>query len=470
MSTHITDLAAHQLLSVILDEPVAYHQIAQLLGGRERAGVAFWRETHRALWRCLGRLADAHLLAQPLDLAIADDLGREEWEALQMKRVLAEIRREGAGIWGVTDHAADILTRELERRELQEQVSRWDIAAAAAHPAELRAQIQGWLTGASQDAQARRSTVGASELCDLWQEELDLARQEGGGGRLWRSGVPGLDEILGGGLSVGRYYVVGGLTKMGKTTLALRIAVTAARAGVAVTWVSVEMPHADMADRLLSVLSDVDVTAARADWVKYGPQALPAGQLDRILSAKAELATLPIEVRCEGAPDVRDIEAAAHVRRAQLGPHAPHLIVVDYAQNCTAGSSAPREEYAQLSEISRRLNVISKNRQLNAAVLAVVQFSKQAEDAYVKQGHAPRFAHIRGTSQFGNDANHLLVHHRPHAHSEDPARRGYTQVIQELSRHGHTGAQLHLELEMATARFHKTTPPAGSGEVKPWSK
>ena len=52
------------------------------------------------------------------------------------------------------------------------------------------------------------------------------------------TGIPGLDEILGGGLPPRRLYLIQGEPGSGKTTLALQFLLTGARAGEKVLYIS----------------------------------------------------------------------------------------------------------------------------------------------------------------------------------------------------------------------------------------
>ena len=57
-----------------------------------------------------------------------------------------------------------------------------------------------------------------------------------------KTGVPGLDEMLDGGLIPGRVYVVSGTSGTGKTTLAMQFLLEGTKAGERVIYVSLDEP------------------------------------------------------------------------------------------------------------------------------------------------------------------------------------------------------------------------------------
>lgn len=60
------------------------------------------------------------------------------------------------------------------------------------------------------------------------------------------SGIPGLDEILGGGLPRGHLYVLEGMTGTGKTTFAMQFALAGARAGERVLYITLAETERDL--------------------------------------------------------------------------------------------------------------------------------------------------------------------------------------------------------------------------------
>src|SRR6185312_17408134 len=72
-------------------------------------------------------------------------------------------------------------------------------------------------------------------------EPLDLTA-----GRLLQTGVAGLDNILGGGLSPNRLYLVEGAPGSGKTTLALKCLLEGVKRGESVLYVTLSETKAEL--------------------------------------------------------------------------------------------------------------------------------------------------------------------------------------------------------------------------------
>jgi len=471
-STPHHDLAELEVLYTILNDSRQFWQVQTALGGAEKAPFAFWRENHRHLWRAYTALmtdAKSDLSSNPIHpLAVFDQLGEERTRELKIPALISHMSSACAGLPSVVIDNARIVRKYADLRDL---ISMCDATQHSAYhdsadPDELCANLLGQLTAASNSGVTRDSTMTAQQIGGMWWDEAQ-AYMRGESGQFWPTKITGLDDMLGGGIAPGRYYVVGGITKHGKTTLAIAIAAQLACYGhVAVDWVSVEMGHVEIMDKFLACLSGVDVTPFKRKLKQQ--RSIKGMETDwgKLMEAKELFEMSSIRIMQHGAPDVRDIEAMAHARRAELGPDVPYLIVVDYLQNLTTDRSL--DETKALGDISRRLNSLSKSKQIGAAVMAVIQFNKEAENAWTSKRQAPRFSQIKGTSQVGNDANHLLILHRNYAdRGDDPRAQSYTQIVQELSRHGGAGYTLEFEAQLALSRFSRWMGDAPTDGARP---
>ena len=87
-----------------------------------------------------------------------------------------------------------------------------------------------------------------------------------------KTGVPGLDEMLEGGLIPGRTYVVSGTSGTGKTTLALQFLLEGSKQGERVLYVSLDEPPNEVRRNMMSYgwdLSRIQVFDATADVMSY---------------------------------------------------------------------------------------------------------------------------------------------------------------------------------------------------------
>lgn len=454
-TTPHNDQAEMELLQTVLYHSNSFWEIQTALGGAKDAPMAFWRDSHRTLWRCFARLMSRgqdpggehiHLSA------IIDDLGEDMTRSMNLPGMLERMSRECLGSPASAVDTARIVRKYAELRDLLSLSA--SISAKAydpqADPAKITQDLLTKLTSAVTHTQAH-ALMDARQIDAQWEEET-RAMVKGETGNFIPTGITALDDMIGGGICPGRYYIVGGITKHGKTTLATRIATELGiRRHVAVDWVSVEMGHVEVEDRILSAISNVDVTELKRNIRRDRSVDRHLRAWGLLCEARDAFTMSKIRVLQSGAPDVADIEAMAYARRAELGPDVPYLIVVDYIQNLT--TSRTKDDVAALNDISRRLNALTKSKNINAALIGVIQFDKEAEKNWTQRRVAPRFSQVKGTSQIGNDANHLLILHRNFADQDDDEARSYVQVIQDLSRHGGMGRSFDGKVDLPTSNF-----------------
>jgi replicative DNA helicase len=186
---------------------------------------------------------------------------------------------------------------------------------------------------------------------------------------------PELGEQLGGGLWPGLHVFVGG-TGTGKSTMALQIALEAARKGTPAGYVGLELGELDVALRVLGEQAGVS-------WSRLYTGRASEGDVRRAADAKSALEGLPFYVelgRPTGWP-ASELEALAErMRRAhpEAKPGAlPMLLVLDFLQ--IVGDEP--EQHAELRERIGRAAYFARDvaRRLNVAVLAV---SSAARDKY----------------------------------------------------------------------------------------
>ena len=155
------------------------------------------------------------------------------------------------------------------------------------------------------------------------------------------SGCPGLDDVLGGGLPVGHFYLIEGEPGTGKTTLALQFVTEGLRRGEKVLYVTLsESPHEL---RTVARVHGLDIEKATILEVRPSEQDLkPEGQYTVFHPAEIELndrvQTIMAEVDRQR-PDRLVIDALSEVRMLAKDPlryRRQILSLKEYApKNCT---------------------------------------------------------------------------------------------------------------------------------------
>jgi len=249
------------------------------------------------------------------------------------------------------------LLAAAERRRLG-AVGAWLACAAETmqEPEELRAEVLRRIEAAD--------VIEPDEFCTM-AEAIALASEPQS--RPISSGWQSLDKILGGGWRPGQLVSVAARPGNGKSVFCLQSAMAAARAGVPVLFISLEMRERELA-----------VRAIRAQ-------------------SRERAAALPIVMNKGGCSRLGDIVAAArkHHRRGQCG-----LLVVDYLQ-LVAVPGGPEQRWALVGEVSRALKLLAQ--ELGVPVLAAVQASRAADGCTSIQ-----LSHLRESGSIEQDSDIVL--------------------------------------------------------------
>jgi replicative DNA helicase len=175
-----------------------------------------------------------------------------------------------------------------------------------------------------------------SQLVDLLKRTDAIADGEAAADTI-PTGFPTLDGLLGGGLRRGDLIVLGGDAGVGKSALALAIALRAAEAGHQVTFATGEMDPRRVHERLLAIEGRVSVDALRS------------GTIDDITRAKLGAFALKPETAL---PVVKPLDAATGILSSLATvPPVPALLVIDSLQHMHGIGTPPENAAASLLEL-----------------------------------------------------------------------------------------------------------------------
>lgn len=214
------------------------------------------------------------------------------------------------------------------------------------------------------------------------------------------STIPQLDEINGG-LMGGQLIVLGARPSVGKSALAGAIALKAAERGVAVGFVSLEMPSRDVLSRMACQHSGIPLHLLRK------PRLLHETTTARIQQSMAHVAALPLHFSEASVVTVHDIRAKATSLKQQ---HGLGLLIVDYLQlieEAPGSGSGARNREQGISQISRGLKLLAM--ELDIPVLALSQLNRASEH---RPGKRPTLADLRESGAIEQDADGVLLLHR----------------------------------------------------------
>jgi replicative DNA helicase len=258
------------------------------------------------------------------------------------------------------------------------------------------------------------------------------------GGRL-STGFADLDYHLGG-FGEGQMIVLAARPAIGKSALGLNIAANVMKAGNGVLFVSLEMSHSELTERLLSSEASInghDITAGT----------ISEHQMFQ-LSQRAEDLSRNRLFYLDNKYSIADITAKA---RLAYRKHGVRFVVADYLQLVDAESKRGMLREQAVSSVSRELKRLAM--ELKIPVLVLSQLNREVEKRDDKR---PKLSDIRESGAIEQDANVVLFLHRPDAYDAED-RPGQAELIIAKNRTGPTG-MISLTWRKEFCRFESYAP------------
>lgn len=284
------------------------------------------------------------------------------------------------------------------------------------------------------DATEKRVANSFRPLSDIIVETMDiLDNMAGSQDKI--VGVPtgfvDLDKKLGG-FRGGDLVILAARTSVGKTALALNLAVNAAKAGGTVVFFSLEMPSAQVVQRILSSEAGID------SW-KMRNNNLQQADFKALVTAQNELGSLKFFIDDSPAMTVMELRAKAR-RQLRDVKDGKGIIVIDYLQLMQPSRSGGnnQQRYLEVGEISRNLKVLAKD--LNVPILALSQLSRGVEQ---RENKRPMLSDLRESGSIEQDADVVLFLDRSkneyEALEKDRPELGTANIIIGKNRNGQLG-------------------------------
>ena len=258
------------------------------------------------------------------------------------------------------------------------------------------------------------------------------------------TGYPQLDKYFLG-MRPGQLIVLAARPGMGKTSLALNIAVNVCeQAKKPVAVFSLEMLDKELSMRLLS-------SKAKIDSKKIRTKNYTAEELKLMGEAIQELSSYPIFINDSGDTTVVDIQSQC---RKLLSEYGLGLVVVDYLQLMSSPNKyASREQ--QIAEMSRSLKLMA--RELECPVLAMSQLNRAVESRPNKR---PNTSDLRESGAIEQDADIVAFVYRDELYNPDTPEPGVAEIIVGKNRNGETGVAKLAWLGPYTS-FENLSPKGG---------
>jgi replicative DNA helicase len=395
----------------------------------------FYISANRRIYEVMREMFEKSI---PIDIiTIAEELRKKNWlESVGEEAYLGELVESIATSANI-EYYAGIL---IEKSTLRQLISTAGEITTECFSPELAAQevldkAESRIFGIS-EARIKNKFESIGQLLPKTFEDIDGYAK--GSFKGIQTGFIQLDEMTTG-LQKSDLIVVAGRPSMGKTALALSVALNAAVKGKHPTALfSLEMSKAQIVQRMLC-------SEARVNMHQLRSGTLPKRDLPKLSFAAGPLSEAPIFIDDTPAITVLELRAKARRLKAQ---HNIGLVIIDYLQLMgTAGRIENRQQ--EISQISRSLKSVAK--ELDIPVIALSQLSRAVEQR--TGNHRPQLSDLRESGAIEQDADLVMFVYRDEVYNkDDESARGKAEVIIGKQRNGPIGTA-HLSFLKDFARF-----------------
>lgn len=225
------------------------------------------------------------------------------------------------------------------------------------------------------------------------------------------------------GFQPGDLIILAARPSMGKTSLALNVAVNAARSGIGVGIFSLEMAAEQLTLRLLSTESGVDhqkirnATLSSQEWIE-------------ITHVAGELADMKLFIDDSAGINIMELRAKARQLKAK---NDVKMLVVDYLQLLNS-SRRHENRHQEVSEISRFLKALAK--ELAVPIIALSQLSRAVDSRMDKR---PMLSDLRESGAIEQDADVIMFLYRDIVYNQETENPDQAELIIGKQRNGPTG-------------------------------
>lgn len=401
--------------------------------GEQLKAEEFYREEHRCIYRAILTLHKQGVV--PDVLTIEDELTRTgELKKIRREYLFALIDYEFTTVR--VDKYVKIIKESAQRRELVRLGE--ELAYHAGDETKDIKEVLSDLESKMLKATApdiTTTTTLQTLLETTWREAVE--RRKTGGQLLGAStGLIQLDRLTCG-LKKTDLIILAARPSMGKTALAMNIAINAAKE-VPVGIFSLEMSAGQLGQRILSMTSGVKASAIATGNLDDEDEETMLLEMAGLLDARKH-----VEID-DGTLTMAELRMRA---RRMKRKHDVGLIVIDYIQLIIGDKSYKGNRVQEVSDISRQLKAMAK--ELNVPVLALSQLNRGAE---IRADKRPLLSDLRESGSIEQDADIVMFIYRDAYYNEDSERQNVAEIHVAKNRNGATG-RCNLYFDGSRCRF-----------------
>jgi len=415
------------------------HEVLQLL-----TPDCFVRDAHRKIFTVIVELYNAGKRVDPVILheellrrGFLDQDGQGELTADYIAELINKVPTAAHAV-----HYATIVREKAIARRLISAGT--EIVAAAYDPSRDPDELLQEAERKIFDIAQHRIVGETLRLSDVLAQAFDRIDDRASRGGHVISGLPtgffDLDDLTSG-LQPSELVIIAARPSVGKTALAMNIVEhLTVDQGLAVLFVSLEQSKLELAERLLC-------SRARIDSHRLRSGRIGSAEIVRLQQAADEMRAAPLFI--DDTPGRNMLQITAEARRLKR-QYDLQLVVVDYLQLIEPDNLRDSRQ-EQIARISRRLKMLARD--LQVPVVALSQLNRSLE---MREGHRPRLADLRESGSIEQDADVVMLLHRPELYDDD-AEPGLAEVIVAKQRNGPTGT-VRLSFLRQYTRFENYHP------------
>lgn len=238
------------------------------------------------------------------------------------------------------------------------------------------------------------------------------------------TGLVDVDELTTG-YHKGDLIIGAGRPGMGKSGYALHNAVSAANKGMVVSMSSLEMPSDQLAQRIISNYSSVQLSHIRGGLVS-------GGDLNRMELTAEKIEKMPIYI--DDTPGLNVMQIRSNARRVKSTAGRLDLIIIDYLQLMSSVEKI-RNRDSELGQITKALKGLAK--ELEVPVLALSQLSRKCEER--GKNKRPILSDLRESGNIEQDADMVIFLYRDEIYNKKSDFKNSCEVIVGKHRNGPVG-------------------------------
>ena len=401
--------------------------------GEQLKPEEFYREEHRCIFRAIVSLNSQGVV--PDVLTIADELTRTgEIKKVRRDYLFALIDYEFTT--ARVDKYIKMIKESAQRRQLIRMGE--ELVDEAGDEGKDLTEVMSALEAKMMAATAN-DAAKSTDLNTLLETTFNEARQRRkAGGQLLgvSTGLKQLDNLTCG-LKKTDLLILAARPSMGKTALALNIALNASRK-VPVAIFSLEMSAGQLGQRILSITSGVDISDIATGKFDDADEEMMMMSLAGIYDLQKH-----VEID-DGTMTIAELRMRARrmKRKYDVG-----LIVIDYIQLIIGDKSYKGNRVQEVSDISRQLKALAK--ELEVPVLALSQLNRGAE---LRADKRPLLSDLRESGSIEQDADIVMFIYRDAYYNEDSEAKNIAEINIAKNRNGATG-RCSLYFDGSKCRF-----------------